>query len=331
MSTKSAPASHESKQADLLSGAATQAPAVVPTRSLSTALSGLLPKIAELDRFAEGNNLAVLTEGKGQFESAIMVADAIGQLKTMLTPEIMKPIMELQGTTLGFKTDKDKEGGYPPEVVRDCFIEATLRGFQMVNNQTNIIGGRAYQTKEGFEAWLLKMGRTGKLTDFRDAYSVPKVTGEEAIVTASAGWVWNSKADKIENVQLSIRINKGQGSDAILGKAKRKLIARVYQRVTGTVITDGDASDAIDIQATPVTTAAAGQPGVPATGPAPASEEQKEKLGKLLADAELAKKANTFLLSQGAITEGQTFLNVNAKTADKIITKFNDFKAAIGA
>ncbi|MFK5282891.1 hypothetical protein ACI3PL_25325, partial [Lacticaseibacillus paracasei] len=57
--------------------------------------------------------------------------------------------MALQGNRLGFKTDKDKSGGYPESVVKNCLIEAVLLGIQPTGNQFNIIAGNMYPTKEG--------------------------------------------------------------------------------------------------------------------------------------------------------------------------------------
>lgn len=284
-------------------------------------------KLEALDRFANENNLSVLTEGKGSFTAAIAVADAIGQLKAMLTPEVMQPIMKLQGTALGFKTDKDNAGGYPVETVRECFIEGTLKGFKFVGNQSNIIAGRFYATKEGFEDFFLRQAKLGNFTDYRDAYSIPKHTSEnEAIVTCSASWKWKGNADKFENVPISIRVNKGQGADAILGKAKRKLLARIYSRVTGTVITEGEAGEAVDIQATPVP-----ESGKPADlAPEKPSEDQIQLLKEIIT-AEIAPKADAWLKSQKLIPETGSYLDVSAKLATKIISNPKGFLSTIGA
>lgn len=291
-----------------------------------TQIITLEQQIAEIDEFAEKNNLSVLTEGKGRFAAAIAVADAIKELKAKLTPELMKSLMELQDNCrLGFRTDKQKEGGYPLAVVRDCFIEGTLKGFKFVGNQANIIGGSFYPTKEGFEDFFLRLGKEGKFTDYRDRFSVPKAMGDEYLVVASASWVFQGKADKLENVEIPIRANRGQGSDAILGKAKRKLLARIYSRVTGTVITDGDVSDAIDIQATPVGANAASSP---ATAEPMPDEDTLVQLDELLAGNE--DKANAFLVEQTAIEKGQTYRSVNEKWARRILKQAGSFIQAIG-
>jgi hypothetical protein len=323
--SKHNPPAHESAQSDLLSSTGMQAPAVVKPSSLSASLAKLLPKIAELDQFADNNSLALLTENKGQFESAIMLADAINQLKAMLTHEVMAPIMALQGTPLGFRTDKDSTGGYPVEVVRDAFIEAVLKGFKVVGNEMNIIAGRGYITREGFEGALSRLGRKGFFTDFKDTYSVPRIVSDsEAIVTASASWKWKGIVGKIENAQFSIRMNKGMGADGAIGKAKRKLKARVYERITGTCVTEGDTTDApvIDIQTTPASGTATQQQ------PAGATEDQKTLLKELL-DPQHVEHANAWLLGKGAIPAGGSYLDVRASMAEKILGKPKDFLAAI--
>ena len=83
------------------------------------------------------------------FEKAYIVAEAISNLQTLLTPEYMKPILALQGNRLGFRTDKDKNGGYSEAQVKNCLIEAVLMGLQPTGNQFNIIAGNTYPTKEG--------------------------------------------------------------------------------------------------------------------------------------------------------------------------------------
>ncbi len=89
----------------------------------------------------------------GSFEAELAVAQAVADLRAVLTPEAMQPIMALMNTDLGFRTDRDpkvtprdKEGNpmtpYSVDVVRECFIEAKLRGFHAVGNEWNIIASR---------------------------------------------------------------------------------------------------------------------------------------------------------------------------------------------
>jgi len=62
--------------------------------------------IQELDAIA----LAVKGEastGAGPFSQCLGLAGAVKCLRDALTPAVMSPIMALQGTPLGFRTDKD--------------------------------------------------------------------------------------------------------------------------------------------------------------------------------------------------------------------------------
>lgn len=276
-------------------------------------------QIAALDKLAEEKNIVALQE-QGQFAAAFGMANAIEDLKRAITPEIMKPIMSLQGSALGFRTDKDREGGYPVEVVKEAFIEATLRGFKPVGNQFNVIAGRFYATKEGFEARFRELSSRGLITDLKLKPSVPRLSGEGAIVVYSASWKWKGKADSIDALEIPVKINKGMGDDAILGKAKRKILAAIFSRVTGSEVSDGDATEpAIDVSATKVADA----PKVDTI-----TAETLAALDKLLTPHEEA--ANKYLLNIGTIRTGQTFRDVTEKFAQTVLKKKDGFFSAAG-
>jgi hypothetical protein len=187
----------------------------------------------------EINSLEIGTMSSG-FEKALTIAGAIDSLKGALDDKAMKMVMKLQGSALGFRTDKDSSGGYPVDVVKEALIEAVLRGVQPVGNHFNIIAGRCYVTKEGF-AYLLK--NLEGFTDFRPIYGIPKSLNGGAIVPCEASWKYFGKSDRLE-CDIPIKVNSGMGADAILGKAARKLMSRVYAQVTGSEMTDGDATEA---------------------------------------------------------------------------------------
>ncbi|MFW6118877.1 MAG: hypothetical protein ACOC7S_00925 [Planctomycetota bacterium] len=196
-----------------------------------------------LEETAEQCTDLVLADQAGRFKQAVALASGMNKLRQALTPQVMEPIMELQGSRLGFRTDKDRSGGYGLSVVREAVIEATLRGVRPVGNEFNIIAGNAYITKEGFTH--LVRSYPG-LTDYRDTFAVPKGHKDGAVVHAEAEWKLNGKPQTLE-CDIPVRVNKNMGIDAILGKAKRKLLARVYARVTGTTHTlpEGDVDDTI--------------------------------------------------------------------------------------
>lgn len=176
------------------------------------------------------------------FEKAYLVSNAIGELKELLTPEYMKPIMNLQGNKLGFKTDKDKEQGYKEDVVKNCLIEAVLYGLQPTGNQFNIIAGNTYATKEGMGYLLSKIqGLRYEITP-----ELPRINAQSAAVVMNIEWtlggVHNSK-----KVDIPIKLNQYMGADAVLGKATRKARKWLYDTITGNEIPEGDVSDLVII------------------------------------------------------------------------------------
>lgn len=212
-------------------------------------------EIANVDAIGEQCQMTALASG-GSFQTTFMVAAAVQALRTAITDDMMKDIMALQGTRLGFVTDKDKNKdgskgpGYPITVVKECVIEATLRGFRPVGNEMNIIVGRFYGTKEGFER---KVAEYPGLTDLRLTFGVPQNKDGGAIVECSAKWRLCGLSQSIER-EIPVKANAGMGVDAILGKATRKLLKAVYGHVTGSehTLPDGDASDTLDATSSPV-------------------------------------------------------------------------------
>jgi hypothetical protein len=301
----------------------TQAPAI--TQPNSTQLAALEPKFSQLDTFAKQHNLESLIAESGAFTAQLKLASAMVQLREMLTAEVMEPIMALQGSALGFRTDKDAEGGYKQDVVKEVLIEATMKGFRLFANETNIIGARFYATREGFERIFRDLAKSGRVTNLRLSPGVPKSVGDGAIVDYAATWTLKNAAGDAINDELKlsipIRVNKGQSADAILGKAKRKMLAAIYSRITGTEITDGEVEDAKTIDIT------AQKPGEP---------QPKAKLDDaVLADLEKLLKpheepANKYLRGIQWIGEQETFRDLPDKYAKQILAKKDGFLTAAG-
>jgi hypothetical protein len=205
------------------------------TKKSSTALI----KVDDLDSAIERGIAAQQIAGK--MGKAIAIAGAMQDIRSAFTPEIMKRLMALQGSAIGFRTDKDSTGGYKEDVLRDCAIEALMQGVHPVGNEFNIIAGRAYITKEG-------MGR--KLSSIHGlSYSVtpgiPKTQDGGAVVPMEVEWVYPSGAAKQTKIlQICVRVNAGMGADAIIGKATRKARAWLYATITGQEVPEGEVDDA---------------------------------------------------------------------------------------
>lgn len=182
------------------------------------------------------------------FQKAYLVSVAMQELKEMLTPEYMKQVMTLQGSTLGFRTDKDTSGGYPESQVKNCLIEAVLFGLQPVGNQFNIIAGNMYPTKQGLN-YLLK--NTEGLS-YEIIPNPPKITGDESLVAVNIKWTLNGKEND-RTITIPIKVNKFMGADAIIGKAVRKASAWLFNTINGTEVVDGDIADVPQTKAVELT------------------------------------------------------------------------------
>jgi hypothetical protein len=211
--------------------------------------------LARVEAIASECSLSALSTA-GHFMRAFRMAAGIRALRDAITNDMLKELMELQGSKLGFRTDKDREGGYKPDVVKDCAIEATLRGAYWIGNEFNIIANSCYLTKEYFIRVLREFPG---LTDLRLSFAAPVMRDAEkkAWVACSASWKLHGVADHIEkraykiegteqmlDERIVVRLNAGMGEDAVLGKAERKLRAAIYSRITGTAVLEGEADDA---------------------------------------------------------------------------------------
>ena len=184
--------------------------------------------------------LAVLSNKVEGFEKAFVMSSAIQVLKERLTPEFMKPIMALQGSNLGFKTDKDKNGGYSELEVKACLIDAVLLGLQPTGNEFNIISGNMYPTRQGFGSLLKKVNGL----KYSIAYSNPIFTQDKTSATCTATIKWELNGEKNQqSVEFAIKSNAYATADAILGKAERKARRWLFNTVEGTDIPDGDVTD----------------------------------------------------------------------------------------
>lgn len=197
----------------------------------------------ELIQKLDSSVIAVLSSDKLiGFQKAYLVAQATSDLKKLLTPEYMKPIMELQGSRLGFKTDKDKdkEKGYGEDIVKNCLIEAVLMGVQPVGNQFNIIAGNMYITKEGYGELLKKIPNLKYDIIFDNIRITPDK--QSALVSSIITWSLKSEENK-KTLELNIKVNQYMGADAIVGKATRKARKWLFETITGVETSDGDVSD----------------------------------------------------------------------------------------
>ncbi len=230
-----------------MSAALQQRPQAAPSQQ--TAETPLLDQILEkscqrLDSLAAGYSRAIL-EADGRVRRAVLLADGVEQIRQALTPEVMKRIMKLQGSRLGFQTDKDDDGGYPETVVRECLIEGLLRGTFPFRNEFNIIAGACYITQEGYRRLVSEIPG---LTDLEEASGVPGPHNGQTCVRYAVRWRYNGVPGQLTDGDgkagrvFPVRVNKSMGVDAVIGKARRKALKAVYEQVLGSEhsLPDGD-------------------------------------------------------------------------------------------
>jgi len=193
-----------------------------------------------------GNEYQVaLKDTESQFEIMALTANAIHEIKSRLSDEMVMTLAKVKGTSLGFKTDENdgKNGGrvvkYGVEVFRDAFIQAAMRGVQLVGNEFNIIAKQFYITREGYTGL---MRRDSRFSNVKIMPKVPVLEEGRAIVEFKATWTFNGREDSLEG-EIPIKVNKMMGDDAILGKADRKIRHRVWNQATGDCLPEGDVQD----------------------------------------------------------------------------------------
>lgn len=174
------------------------------------------------------------------FERAELISKAITAIKRKLDAEYMKSIMPMQGSKLGFKTDKDPSG-YTEDIVKTCLIEAVLTGVQPYGNQFNIIAGNCYITKEGF-GYLLQNFEGLK---YEIIPGLPRINSEKtsAAISMKISWTIGSGTKNEREIEFPIKSNQYMGTDGIIGKATRKARAWLFNTISGSEISDGDVQD----------------------------------------------------------------------------------------
>ncbi len=195
--------------------------------------------LAKLDHDASRYYQAIQDDALGTMHRAVVLAKGIDALRKALDP-LMLHFMQLQGSDLGFKTDKDQGGGYPKDTVRDCLITGFLLGVYPTGNMLNIIAGRCYVTKNG---WMHKLSEIPGLTDLEVIRGVPRQVDGQTCVRVMVSWKLNGVKQTLRGVDgngadtpgriFPVRVNQGMIVDAILGKAEAKALKAVYETIRG--------------------------------------------------------------------------------------------------
>ena len=198
-----------------------------------------------------------ILETQPVFVRTLALARGIRDIRLALTDDVMKVVMSLRGSPLGFLTDRDsKPEKYSVEEVRECIAEGMLRGLMPIGNEINIISGRMYAAKAGLRRLITEIPG---LTDLNvEVGSQTPATNGTVLVECYAAWLINGQRGSLDcceqtvegikrDTRIAVKVNNGMGPDAVAGKAERKLYARILAKLSTStlgVIPSGDALDA---------------------------------------------------------------------------------------
>ncbi len=181
--------------------------------------------------------------------ASLKLARVAKELSEFLNPEVMTEVfMPLRNKSFGWREDKQ----YSIDVYHEVWVDMLLKGALPTGDEVLVIGGRGYLQKAYFAR------RVRMLDGLKDLTLMPgkvesKVGG--ALVEMTAKWNYKDKPMSIERIgtsALMCRLNNGQGADAALGKAERKILAQIFKQLTGSEISDAEPEGETILSATVV-------------------------------------------------------------------------------
>lgn len=219
--------------------------------------------------------------------AAVTYALMAQQLEAALTPKVMAEVfMPLKGKDFGWTTDEPPgQSKYGPLQLSIAWVSALFKGALPFGGEVLIISGRPYLEKPYFTRML----RNYKgLTEFVWSPGKVEMKPGGALVEATATWKLNGTPMSVERTgtrAIPIRLNNGQGADAALGKAERKIKAQVLSMITGSTFDDADTTETLDAVVLPndsnvsvdVSTVIEGEATVIETTAAPATPTAQPK------------------------------------------------------
>jgi hypothetical protein len=223
--------------------------------------------------------IALMEHAGGRIGRVVAIAQATKTVRDLVVAN-WGSFEELKNSQLGWSTDeRPGETKYSPAILQTALTQAILKGALPVNKEIGVISGQAYLQKSYFERQIRERG---DIADVRVTLDVPEISNGRAIVGGVVSWRREGKEDRIEcrrakdgpDQRIPVKVNAGMSDDAILGKATRKILARMLARVDGSQAWEdlGGEPDTIDGTATASTDAT--QAALP--WPKPPTREETE-------------------------------------------------------
>ena len=192
-------------------------------------------------------------------EKSLQIVMGMNQLEQALgAAEIANVLMKMQNNANGFLTDK-QGAGYPKDTVIQCAIDAASKGLMFTGNEWNIIAGRCYPAKAGFERMLREHCQLHRVKHslVKEVPVFVKADGKQAIYEAVVHIYWQTEGGE-KQVQKEKYHLKGMTTDQVQGKAVKRATQWLYNELTNNSF--GLAPDDEDAIPTTATAAAPAEP-----------------------------------------------------------------------
>lgn len=189
---------------------------------------------------AAGNELAEVI-GYNPMLPVFQKANVVLAVRKFLNvPEVRGKVMALQGTEAGFLTDMDEKGGYDERTIVNAVTVALVSGFNLVNNEFNIISGKFYGAKAGykrkcreFENERFKVIHVGDPDNGEILEAPATVTVPMSITYTVLDKETQTKITKTLKKRIQFTKKSRDTVDAWLGKGAKRLYQRLLAEVSG--------------------------------------------------------------------------------------------------
>lgn len=192
-------------------------------------------------------------QAEGEIIRTAIRAQAKKEIYQLLSGEFFESVIASKaGQPDGFDIDTT-EASQKPTNIRVAVATALLNGLRLDGKEFGVIAGGFYMERAGADRLLREWPG---VTEVDYHLGLPDTTTRrgEAIVSCKLTFVLNGKPMSIEHLntqeidqRLAVRVNAGQGTDAIHGKARRKLAVRALQLLSGIPDIGGDADDQVTV------------------------------------------------------------------------------------
>ena len=196
----------------------------------------------------------MLTSNVSEYEKSLMYGHLLVEIKEQISGKAFDIIKKLMNTGLGFKTDHNpnaedaryRKPVYDDEIVKNCITQAIMHGLRIHGDEFNILGGNFYATKAGLERIVNRNPNLERR--IRDKVKGFKKSQETEIWAVNYEYDFKLKNQDEVKDEITVYVKGKQGNfeiplDAVLGKARRKLLKTIYNQMTFGFFSLEDADD----------------------------------------------------------------------------------------